>query len=170
MDELTPRLSGMRIRPATPDDAEIVYAIARSAFAHHTARIGRPPIPMSVDYAAAIEAGKVWVAEDRRTTEDAGDRSTDGFVLLEDQDDSLLLDVIAVAPAAQGSGVGAALLAFVDTEARARGYSRVTLYTNVKMTENLTYYPRHGYVETGRESVQSFERVFFAKDLNQSGA
>jgi GNAT superfamily N-acetyltransferase len=125
---------------------------------------------MSVDYAAAIEAGKVWVAEDRRTTEDAGDRSTDGFVLLEDQDDSLLLDVIAVAPAAQGSGVGAALLAFVDTEARARGYSRVTLYTNVKMTENLTYYPRHGYVETGRESVQSFERVFFAKDLNQSGA
>jgi len=157
----------MRIRPATPADAESVHAIAQAAFAHYTERIGRPPIPMAVDYAAAIEAGKVWVAEDRRTTE-AGDRSTDGFVLLEDQDDSLLLDVIAVAPAAQGSGIGAALLAFVDAEARARGYSRVTLYTNVKMTENLAYYPRHGYVETGRESVRGFERVFFAKDLNQS--
>jgi hypothetical protein len=35
------------------------------------------------------------------------------------------------------------------------------------MTENLAYYPRHGYVETGRESVQSFERVFFAKDLRR---
>ncbi len=149
------------IRPATAGDAEIVDAIAQSAFAHYTARIGRPPIPMSVDYAAAIEAGKVWVA---------GDRSTDGFVLLEDEDNSLLLDVIAVAPAAQGSGVGAALLAFVDTEARARGYSRVTLYTNVKMTENLAYYPRHGYVETWRESVQGFERVFFAKDLGSDDA
>lgn len=154
------------IRPATADDAEMVDAIAQSAFAHYTARIGRPPIPMSVDYAAAIEAGKVWVAGDRRTTGDAADdRSTAGFVLLEDQDDSLLLDVIAVAPAAQGSGVGAALLAFVDAEAHARGYSRITLYTNVKMTENLAYYPRHGYVETGRESVGPFHRVHFLKHL-----
>jgi ribosomal protein S18 acetylase RimI-like enzyme len=147
------------IRPATADDAESVDAIAQAAFAHYTVRIGRPAVPMSVDYAAAIEAGKVWVA---------GERRTDGFVLLENTDDSLLLDVIAVAPAAQGSGVGKALLGFVDAEAHARGYTRVTLYTNVKMTENLTYYPRHGYVETGRESKHGFERVFFAKDLGGS--
>ncbi len=34
------------------------------------------------------------------------------------------------------------------------------------MTENLTYYPRHGYVETGRETEVDRHRVFFRKDLD----
>ncbi len=132
-------------------------AIAQSAFERYVARIGHPPIPMTIDYLAAIEAGKVWVAENRGTV--------DGFVLLEDQDDALLLDVIAVSPAAQGSGVGSALLDFVDTQARTRGYSRVTLYTNALMTENLVYYPRHGYTETHRGSFHGFDRIHFEKLL-----
>jgi GNAT superfamily N-acetyltransferase len=145
------------IRPATPADTGSVTAIATEAFEHYVARIGRPPIPMTLDYAAAIAAGKVWVAD--------GNDSVDGFVLLEDQDDALLLDVIAVSPAAQGSGVGSALLDFVDTQARTRGYSRVTLYTNAAMTENLVYYPRHGYTETHRESFHGFARIHFEKLL-----
>jgi len=146
----------LSIRPATTDDAEKVSAIAQAAFEHYTARIGRPPMPMTIDYPAAIKAGKVWVA---------GNPSTDGFVLLEDTEDALLLDVIAVSPSAQGSGVGSALLDFVETEARSRGYSRVTLYTNAAMTENLAYYPRHGYTETHRESFHGFDRVHFTRPL-----
>ncbi|WP_327640197.1 GNAT family N-acetyltransferase [Kribbella sp. NBC_00482] len=145
------------IRPAEPTDTDAVTEIARTAFEHYIPRIGVPPIPMLVDYAAAITAAKVWVAAD------AG--SVLGFVLLEDEPDSLLLDVLAVAPTAQGQGIGAALLTFTETEARSRGYHRITLYTNEAMTENLAYYPHHGYTETARESIQGRHRVFFEKQL-----
>ncbi|WP_427885206.1 GNAT family N-acetyltransferase [Kribbella sp. GL6] len=143
------------IRPATPADADAVTAVARSAFEHYIPRIGVPPVPMLVDYAEAI--GKVWVATD-------GDRVV-GYVLLEDEADSLLLDVLAVDPSAQGAGVGRALLEFTEEQARQRGYRRITLYTNEAMTENLVYYPRHGYVETGRETVGERRRVLFEKRL-----
>jgi ribosomal protein S18 acetylase RimI-like enzyme len=145
------------IRPATDADAEAVTAIAQAAFEHYIPRIGLPPIPLTLDYPAAIRSGKVWVATD--------DSVVAGFVLLEDEPDALLLDVLAVSPAAQGRGIGAALLAFTEAEARARGYTVITLYTNEAMTENLAYYPRHGYVETGRETVADRHRVFYRNSL-----
>ena len=149
------------IRPATEADADVVTAIAQAAFEHYIPRIGVPPIPMLLDYPAAIRAGKVWVATD--------DAVVAGFVLLEDEPDALLLDVLAVSPASQGRGLGSLLLTFAETEARRRGYTRITLYTNEAMTENLTYYPRHGYVETTRETTANRHRVFFQKTLGQSG-
>ncbi len=146
------------IRPAEPTDTDAVAEIARTAFEHYIPRIGLPPVPMLVDYAAAITAGKVWVAVD------AG--SVLGFVLLEDESDSLLLDVLAVSPTAQGKGIGAALLTFTESEARSRGHHLITLCTNEAMTENLTYYPHHGYTETTRETTQGRHRVFFEKFLD----
>ena len=145
------------IRPATETDADVVTAIAQAAFEHYIPRIGVPPIPKLVDYPAAIRAGKVWVAPD--------DAVVVGFVLLDDEPDALLLDVLAVSPAAQGRRIGSHLLTFVETEARRHGYTRITLYTNEAMTENLAYYPRHGYVETTRETVADRHRVFFQKTL-----
>jgi predicted N-acetyltransferase YhbS len=149
------------IRPAVPADAEAVAAIAREAFEHYIPRIGAPPVPMLVDYAAAVAAAKVWVATDAD--------AVIGFVLLEDEPDSLLLDVLAVSPAVQGKGIGAALLAFAEDETRNRGYRKITLYTNAAMTENIAYYPRHGYVEVGRETVQDRHRVFFEKAVVNPG-
>ncbi|WP_406048105.1 GNAT family N-acetyltransferase [Kribbella sp. NBC_00889] len=143
------------IRPATDGDADAVTTIVKSAFEGYIPRMGVAPIPMVMDYRAAIAAGKVWVAGEPIA----------GLVLLEDEPDSLLLDVLAVSPDAQGRGIGAALLAFTESEARARCFDRITLYTNAAMTENLAYYPRHGYVETGRETVEDRHRVFFRKDL-----
>ncbi|MFI6828013.1 GNAT family N-acetyltransferase [Kribbella sp. NPDC050241] len=143
------------IRPATDGDADAVTTIVKTAFEGYIPRMGVAPIPMVMDYRAAIAAGKVWVAGEPIA----------GLVVLEDEPDSLLLDVLAVSPDAQGRGIGAALLAFTESEARARGFDRITLYTNAAMTENLAYYPRHGYVETGRETVEDRHRVFFRKDL-----
>ncbi|TCC64397.1 N-acetyltransferase [Kribbella pittospori] len=143
------------IRPATAEDADAVTTIVTTAFEGYIPRMGVAPIPMVMDYRAAIAAGKVWVTGEPIA----------GLVLLEDEPDSLLLDVLAVSPDAQGRGIGAALLAFTEVEARARGFDRITLYTNAAMTENIAYYPRHGYVETGRETVEDRHRVFFRKDL-----
>jgi hypothetical protein len=34
------------------------------------------------------------------------------------------------------------------------------------MTENLAYYPRHGYAETHRAEKDGFSRVFFRKTID----
>src|SRR5262249_39060237 len=77
----------------------------------------------------------------------------------------LLLGTAAVRPSARGRGIGARLLAFAEDQARALGRDEIRLYTNEAMTENLAYYPRHGYTETHRAEQDGFRRVFFRKRL-----
>lgn len=171
------------IRPAVAADSPAVTGLAIAAFERYTERIGRPAMPMTLDYATAIAEHKIWLAEAEpppapAPTPTPASASGDGlplglvllgFVLLEEQSDALLLDVIAVSPDAQGQGVGSSLLAFVEEQAQARGNSRIVLYTHEKMTENLAYYPRHGYTETHREEQHGHRRVHFAKPVPPIG-
>ncbi len=89
-----------------------------------------------------------------------------GFVILVAEPGYLLLENVAVLPAAQGHGIGARLLAFAEEHARSLRLNEIRLYTNEMMTENLTYYPRHGYTETHRTQQDGFQRVFFRKCLD----
>jgi ribosomal protein S18 acetylase RimI-like enzyme len=89
-----------------------------------------------------------------------------GFIILVPQPGYLLLDNVAVLPAAQGRGVGARLLALAEERARTLRLPEIWLYTNQAMTENLAYYPRHGYTETHRAQQDGFHRVFFRKLLD----
>jgi ribosomal protein S18 acetylase RimI-like enzyme len=89
-----------------------------------------------------------------------------GLVVLEDDGQgALLLDNIAVAPSAQGQGVGRRLIAFTESEARHRGCQQVRLYRHVLMVENIALYNRLGFRETGRVSEKGFDRVYMAKSL-----
>ena len=134
----------------------MVTGIVRAAFAPYIPRMGGvEPWPMRLDYAAVIGAGHTWVA-------DNGGQVL-GVLVLEPHDDHLLLDVIAVSPADHGNGVGSALMSHAEDLARALNLGEVRLYTNEAMTENLAYYPRRGYVETHRDEVNGFHRVFFVK-------
>jgi hypothetical protein len=63
-----------------------------------------------------------------------------------------------------------ALPARAEDDARELGLPEVRLYTNAAMTENLTFHPRHGYLETGRGSQDGFERVFYVKRLSGPSA
>ena len=38
------------------------------------------------------------------------------------------------------------------------------------MTENLRYYPRHGYIETHRGQQDGYDRVFFRKPVRTEPA
>ena len=76
-----------------------------------------------------------------------------------------LLDNIAVDPKAQGERLGSKLFAHVEAHLREEGCSAYTLYTNVHMTENIAWYRRAGFTETGRRSQDGFDRVFFRKEL-----
>ncbi len=143
------------IRPADAADLPAVERIVRDAYTMYIARIGKKPGPMLDDYAALIRAQCVWVAG----------APVAGLVVLLAEPDHLLLDNVAVDPAAQGRGLGRALITFAGEEARRRGFREMRLYTHQTMTENIALYARTGWVETGRGEQGGFERVFFRKDV-----
>ena len=145
------------IRRAAEADAPALAKIAVAAYQHYVPRIGRPPAPMTADYPAAVRRGQAWVA--------AAGGELAGFIILIPRPGYLLLDNVAVLPAAQGQGIGARLLALAEDRARALHLPEIRLYTNAAMTENLAYYPRHGYTETNRADQDGFHRVFFRKRL-----
>jgi ribosomal protein S18 acetylase RimI-like enzyme len=132
-------------------------AIATDAYAKYVSRIGRKPAPMTADYTAAVESASVWIAETAKAVL--------GFVITRRDRDSILIETVAVATAAQGRGIGLALMNQAESDARASGVAIIRLYTNVAMTENLAYYSRHGYRETHRATEDGYRRVFFEKRL-----
>jgi len=146
------------IRPANRDDVDRLAAIARAAYLIYVSRIGKEPAPMVADFAALIAEGKVWVV---------GDTAVDGFIVMFEQNDALQVDNVAVDPSQHGNGFGGQLLDFAEAEARKRQISKITLYTNVLMSENLSFYPSLGYREIGRRKEDGFDRVYFSKSLFQ---
>jgi N-acetylglutamate synthase-like GNAT family acetyltransferase len=145
------------IRRATTADLTDIRRLITDAYTKYIERIGRPPAPMTADYAAALEHSRVWVLE--------SGQAIVGALVTEDRGDHLLLETIAVAPGVQGSGYGRLLLERAERDAVELGVTEVRLYTNEAMTENLSFYPRRGYRETGRTVQDGFRRVFFSKTV-----
>lgn len=153
--------AAIRIRRASAGDLSAIEAIAAQAFSPYIPEIGRRPAPMDADYAAAL--GDLWLAE---ALADAADpRAIAGFLQCRASGDALQLLTIAVADAQRGRGVGRALMLQAEALARDAGCTAVALYTNARMTANLSLYPRAGYQEVGRRVQDGFERVFFRKEL-----
>jgi len=146
-----------RIRPARPADRPFIEACVAAAYAKYVPRIGKPPAPMLADYPALIGAGVVYVLERRATAA--------GVIVLYDGDGHLFVENVAVAPADHGRGLGRALMAFAEAEARRRGLPEVRLYTHQRMTENLGFYRHLGYRVSGRRQEDGYRRVYFCKRL-----
>ena len=143
------------LRLADSADLETVQALVHDAYVHYVPRIGKQPGPMRDDYERRIVAAQVWLLE--------RDRMALGLVVLEEQDGFLLLDNVAVAPAAQGRGFGRKLIAFAEEEASRRGFDEIRLYTHALMVENIALYHRLGFVEIARVHEKGFDRVYMAK-------
>jgi N-acetylglutamate synthase-like GNAT family acetyltransferase len=147
----------VQVRRAAPPDVADIERIVHASFGMYVVRIGREPAPMGADYRAAVASSRVWVIE--------ADGKVAGVVVNEVHDDHLLLDTVAVDPGAQGHGYGALLLARAEDDARELGLPEVRLYTHQTMTENQTFYPRHGYIETTRGRQDGYDRVFYVKKI-----
>lgn len=148
-------LAGQTIRQATEADLHAIGEIITAAYSMYLTRLDTPPAPMLRDYAPAVLHGEVWVAGIPVT----------GLISLIPADDSLLIENLAVHPAAQGAGLGRALMDFAEQQARRLGLPRLALYTNEVMTENQAIYTHLGYRETARRSEDGYSRVFMQKEL-----
>jgi ribosomal protein S18 acetylase RimI-like enzyme len=144
------------IRVAVAADVPAVKAVTDAAYHPYIERIGVVPVPMRADHAANVAAGRVFVTGDPVV----------GLVVLEEHDDHLFLDSIAVHPETHGQGVGRRLLQFVDARARALGLPEVRLYTNAMMWENQKIYPKYGYEIVERRSTGPYDRIHYRKRLD----
>lgn len=150
-----PGAAGLTPRQATASDLPAIHTLVRAAYARYLNRMDRPPAPVRNDYRAATEAGQVWVIGEPVV----------GVIVLIGKDGGLLVENVAVSPAAQGTGIGRRLMEFAEQQAVARGLHRLSLYTNEVMVENLAIYARLGYQETARRTEEGYRRVFMEKVL-----
>ncbi|MCP5366488.1 MAG: GNAT family N-acetyltransferase [Hyphomicrobiales bacterium] len=120
--------------------------------------MGRRPAPMVADFAAHLARGELAVLED-------GGGVVAGYVVMFAKPGAWFVENVAVDPVRHGTGLGRALMGHAESAARAAGHGRLTLYTNIHMTENLAFYPRLGFSETHRVTEDGFDRVYMEKVL-----
>lgn len=106
-----------------------------------------------------------WSPAVRHGSLEAAGAEVIGFLALVHEEDSMLLNGVAVLPSRQGLGAGRLLLTLAETRASAAGYQRIRLYTDEAMVENQRLYERIGYAETHRASEDGLQRIFYAKTL-----
>jgi len=151
-------VSDLSFRPASDADVATVAAITDAAYAKWMPVIGRKPKPMVADHAAAIRDHIVELA--------ALDGRIVGLIELIRATDHLLLESIAIDPAAQGQGIGRRLMQRVEDRATDMGYSLVRLYTNKAFAANLDFYRRLGYTIEREEPFKGGIVVHFAKRVD----
>jgi ribosomal protein S18 acetylase RimI-like enzyme len=133
----------------------MIHAVIQAAYAKYLSRMPKPPAPVLRDYTGPIEQGAVWVTGQPIT----------GLISLTPSGDSLLIENIAVHPAAQGTGLGAELMRFAERQAARRNLRRLTLYTHEVMTENQAIYAHLGYREVDRRTEDGYRRIYMQKIL-----
>lgn len=145
------------IRPARSEDSDNIRALVRGAYALYVPRMGREPAPVTADYKALVAEGHVVVAED--------DGGMLGAMVSYARGDHLHVENVAVAPSAQGKGVGKALMERAEVKAESLRLHAIELYTNEAMEENLPFYEALGFRITGRRVENGYNRVYFRKEL-----
>ena len=146
------------IRQAQKGDEPAIRSCAENAYDQYVAAIGKKPAPMVADFRSLIASGHTYVAVD------AG-ADVVGFIIFYQEGDHILLENVAVRSDAAGRGIGKRLIKFCEAEAKLSKATSVKLYTNEKMTENLSIYPHLGYQEIERRREDGFNRVFFEKPI-----
>ena len=150
------------LRMAEPGDLAAIEALQHEAYAPNRDILGVEPLPLQADYSAIMRDHVIWLAE---TSEEPAPRLA-GALVIAPQDDSLLIWSVAAAPFAQGQGVGGQLLHLAERIAKMSGLAELTLYTGDKLSQNIAWYARHGFVETGRETLEDRVIVHMHKALD----
>jgi ribosomal protein S18 acetylase RimI-like enzyme len=147
------------MRQATVADLDEIHAVIQAAYAKYQTRMEKPPAPVLRDYTGPIEQGEVWVTG----------QPISGLISLIPMADSLLIENIAVHPAAQGTGVGTKLMRFAEQQAAQRSLPRLTLYTHEVMTESQAVYAHLGYREVDRRAEDGYRRIYLEKIVPATG-
>lgn len=145
------------ITQANDSNADAIRTCAQLAYEHYIDRMGKEPAPMRVDFTSAMAKGTISIAKI--------DSELVGFAIHYAQGDCQQLENIAVLPSHQAKGIGKQLMQHIERLSLHNGQTRIELYTNELMHENIAMYKHLGYTETHRKYQDGFSRVFFSKTL-----
>ena len=139
---------GAYIREATPADAEVVAEILKTAFSEFDERYTPEALeyvtPGADEISGRFAEGPIWLA--------SIDNKPVGTVSVVREPDWLYIRSMGVLPAAQGHGVGSALLDIIERYAADAGVDTLFLYTTHFSSDAIRLYERHGFVR-GRETT-----------------
>ena len=144
------------LRRAVPGDLAAITALQHAAYAKNRVLLGVEPLPLQADYAEVLRGYEVWVTE-----------ALDAVLILEPRADDLLVWSVASAPQAQGAGLGNHLLAFAERRARENSVAQIRLYTGGKLSDNVAWYHRKGYVTERIEHRADRTVVHLIKHLSE---
>lgn len=128
----------LTFRPGVPDDAAAIRDLVRTCYAKWVPAMGREPLPMTVDYAIALQNHRFLMAYDGAELA--------GLIETSEEAGYLWVENIAVRPDLQGRGIGQSLLDLAEAQARAAGLPEVRLLTNAAMATNIGFYQSQGFV------------------------
>jgi len=147
----------LRLRLAKADDLAALGELQRAAYAQNRAVLGVEPLPLLFDYDAALAHYEAWLVD--------GEDGPAGALILDPYPDHLLIWSLATASAGQRQGLGTRLLAAAETRARQLGLDTLRLYTGEKLTGNVRWYHRHGYVIERVEELDDRRLVHMTKRI-----
>ncbi|NLS01788.1 GNAT family N-acetyltransferase [Rhizobium sp. P32RR-XVIII] len=84
-----------------------------------------------------------------------------GCMFLKQEPECLYIGKLAVAPEAQGGGVGRQLLQIAEGVAKERGLPALRLDTRIELTENHVVFAGWGFARTAEKSHPGFDRITY---------
>ena len=141
-DALTARVI---LRRAGPDDRDTLVAVQHAAFIGNRDILGVEPLPLREDYEAVLARDEVWLAEEGGVPV--------GALILEHRPEDLYVASVGTLPIFRGRGLGGRLLRFAEERAEALGRPVLRLVTGKKLTKNIAWYQRNGYVIEREEQL-----------------
>jgi ribosomal protein S18 acetylase RimI-like enzyme len=148
----------MQIRAATETDLASIVRCADLAFASVTGHSDKRDVKLQDNLRSQILEGSIQLICDGAKVL--------GYISLWPSADQMFIDTLAVLPKHHRQGLGSQLLALADSETLRLGLGSVNLFTKATMVDNLEFYRRRGYRETGRCDDDGFCRVFYTKDIS----
>lgn len=143
------------LRLAEPHEADLVRDFTRAAYAAWVPLIGREPLPMTADYAAALQTNRFDLLY--------ADDSLAGLIETVADGDLLLVVNVAVRPDLEGRGLGRRLMAHAEILAIDAGLAGLRLYTNQRFERNIRLYAALGYAIDREEDGPRGVTVYMSK-------
>ncbi|MDX8518052.1 GNAT family N-acetyltransferase [Mesorhizobium dulcispinae] len=150
-------VSSIEFRSATPADAAAIKVVVHAAYAKWVPVIGREPLPTCADYDKALNEHQFELAIE-------GGRIV-GLIETMAHDDHIWIENVAVAPEAQGRGIGRKLLDSAERKAVEAGCRELRLLTNGAFEANVRLYRKHGYAVDREEPFMNGTTVYMSKRL-----
>ncbi|MDG6924108.1 MAG: GNAT family N-acetyltransferase [Nitrososphaerota archaeon] len=133
--------------------------LIREAYRKYLAKIDCLPAPLLQDYGLLVRDRLVWLI---------GEPIVGLICLVTKNEDSLLIENIAVSPSVQDRGYRRTLMEFAEQSAARLRLERVVLYTNEVMVESIAFYSYLGYSIVDRRIENGYRRIFMEKIISTS--